>query len=207
MPLEPESLPEDAEQFENTLQSLLYRWDCPPPELLGDYRLKLTDPPESAAIEQHLEHCALCRDELHAFDQLLADDDLPPEDRAMSRTGPAPSARALPLLSSQMPARRAALRGEDAEPARFVFESDVTVYLFVEAQLDHFLLLGQMAVSPDHRAIWNGALVEVWFGAELAATATVDEDSTFRCTLSALQALTVRIIAHDGNMLVCSIDP
>jgi len=199
--------PENSEQFERKLQAFLYRWDCPSPELLSDYRLNLVDAQDRASIEQHLQHCALCREELSAFEQLLADENAASENSTPLGMGDVSPARALPLLSTQLPARRIATRGEEAEPAKFVFEGDITVYLQVETKIDHYLLLGQMAVSQEHVKTWTEALVEVWHGATLVATAAVDADNAFRCKLKALDLYSVRIIAHDGSMLVCSIEP
>lgn len=201
MALDPEFLPEDPDQFEKRLQTFLYRWDCPPPEQLSDYHLNLVDAQKRAAIEQHLQNCVLCRKELSALDQFLANED-PVSEIPAPETGKFPLLKSLPILS-HLTTYPAAARGEEAEPAKFVFEGDITVYLQVETEIDHYVLLGQLAVSPERWQIWAGALVEVWHDNTLATTTSVDTDSTFRCKLTTLKPSIVRITARNGSVLVC----
>jgi hypothetical protein len=144
-----------------------------------------------------------CRQELSAFDQLLADEDYPLE-LPTPEIGRLSSRRSLSLLSTHLP--MSGVRGEEAGPVRFVFEGGITVYLQVETELDHYQLQGQMAMNQEQRQTWTGALVEVWRDTTLAATATVDADSTFRCSLSTANSHVVRIIAQNGSVLVCPID-
>ncbi|HLZ56651.1 MAG TPA: hypothetical protein VKR06_06860 [Ktedonosporobacter sp.] len=59
--------------IELRLTSRLYRWDCPPHRVLGEYHLGLLDKERASEVKKHLDECVLCAEELATFVQLLAD--------------------------------------------------------------------------------------------------------------------------------------
>ncbi|MDR5709839.1 MAG: hypothetical protein QN172_00890 [Armatimonadota bacterium] len=61
------TLPPDP--LEDALRRRLYRLHCPPPEVLGEWRLGLLQAQE---IQDHLTICSHCREELRWLDGLLA---------------------------------------------------------------------------------------------------------------------------------------
>lgn len=61
MPPAPES---DNEVLEGALSRALYRVDCPPPHVLGEYELDVLDAAERVDVARHLTECDACRAEL-----------------------------------------------------------------------------------------------------------------------------------------------
>jgi hypothetical protein len=60
--------------MELSLTSKLYRWDCPPNQVLGEYQLGLLSNEIAAAVTLHLGACVLCTMELTMLEQFLAND-------------------------------------------------------------------------------------------------------------------------------------
>jgi hypothetical protein len=52
----------------------LYRWDCPPSQILGEYQLGLLDRDLTTAVKMHLRTCALCATEVGTLADFMADD-------------------------------------------------------------------------------------------------------------------------------------
>ncbi len=61
-------------RIELTLTSKLYRWDCPPSRVLGDYQLGMLSKELTAAVKNHLGMCVLCAAEVSTLTDFLADD-------------------------------------------------------------------------------------------------------------------------------------
>jgi len=61
-------------RMELSLTSKLYRWDCPPNQVLGEYQLGLLGNEIATAINMHLSSCILCAAELTMLEQFLAND-------------------------------------------------------------------------------------------------------------------------------------
>jgi hypothetical protein len=56
------------------LLSNLYRWDCPPNQLLGEYQMGLLGAEQALAVKNHLRMCMLCAAEVATVAQFLAND-------------------------------------------------------------------------------------------------------------------------------------
>jgi hypothetical protein len=68
------SLLADYRRMELSLTSKLYRWDCPPNQVLGEYQLGLLSDDLAAAVKIHLSTCILCSAEVATLTQFLAND-------------------------------------------------------------------------------------------------------------------------------------
>jgi len=64
----------DYRRIEHTLISRLYRWDCPPNQILGEYELGLLSGEVAAAVKRHLSMCVLCATEVATLADFLTDD-------------------------------------------------------------------------------------------------------------------------------------
>lgn len=64
----------DYRGIEHTLISKLYRWDCPPNQILGEYELGLLSNEVAADVKRHLRTCALCAAEVSTLADFLTDD-------------------------------------------------------------------------------------------------------------------------------------
>ena len=63
-------------RIELALTSKLYRWDCPPSQVLGEYQLGLLNKELTAAVKNHLAMCVLCTAEVATLTEFLANDPL-----------------------------------------------------------------------------------------------------------------------------------
>lgn len=113
-------------RVQNQLRVRLHRFDCPPPERLGEYDLGLLAPAERTRIAAHLRDCPHCTAELAMLRAFLATEpDIPPVGaiervrRLVATLLPPP-----PLLSPH-----ARLRGADDATARTYQADDVTITL------------------------------------------------------------------------------
>jgi hypothetical protein len=61
-------------RLELSLLSKLYRWDCPPNQVLGEYQLGLLSREDALAVEFHLRTCVVCSVELNTAREFLAGD-------------------------------------------------------------------------------------------------------------------------------------
>ncbi len=83
------------QQLEHKLAYKLYRWDCPPSEMLGEFQLGLLDTVFSSAVKTHLRTCVLCSADMAALTQFLSNDPFLVE----------------PVLAVQKSAQRSSLNG------------------------------------------------------------------------------------------------
>ena len=60
------------QRVELALTSKLYRWDCPPSQVLGEYQLGLLSKELTAAVKNHLAMCVLCATEVATLTEFLA---------------------------------------------------------------------------------------------------------------------------------------
>ncbi|HZR39091.1 MAG TPA: hypothetical protein VFB12_03175 [Ktedonobacteraceae bacterium] len=65
----------------------LYRWDCPPNQILGEYQLGLLSSAEAAEVKNHLRSCVLCAAEVTALTEFLANDPVLVERAPVSQIG------------------------------------------------------------------------------------------------------------------------
>ena len=61
-------------RMELSLASKLYRWDCPPNQVLGEYQLGLLSNEIATAVKMHLSSCVLCAAEMAMLEQFIAND-------------------------------------------------------------------------------------------------------------------------------------
>ncbi len=62
------------QRMERTLLKKLYRWDCPPNQVLGDYQLGLLSHEQATKVRDHLSQCVLCAAEIATLNEFLAND-------------------------------------------------------------------------------------------------------------------------------------
>jgi hypothetical protein len=61
-------------RVELELLSKLYRWDCPPSQVLGEYQIGMLRQGQGAAVKNHLRACVLCTAEVATLTEFLAND-------------------------------------------------------------------------------------------------------------------------------------
>lgn len=62
------------QRLELKLIKNLYRWDCPPNQVLGDYQFGLLSSQQSVEVGNHLSMCVLCKAELVQLTEFLTND-------------------------------------------------------------------------------------------------------------------------------------
>jgi hypothetical protein len=60
--------------LERSLIQKLYRWDCPPNQILGEYQMGLLNGDVEKAVQSHLKKCMLCAAEVATFIEFMAND-------------------------------------------------------------------------------------------------------------------------------------
>jgi hypothetical protein len=61
-------------RVELELLSKLYRWDCPPNQVLGEYQMGMLSQGRVGAVKNHLRMCVLCAAEVATLTEFLAND-------------------------------------------------------------------------------------------------------------------------------------
>src|SRR5436305_14854424 len=64
----------DFRGVERSLTRKLYRLDCPPNQVLGEYQLGLLTRERASAVKLHVNSCVLCSVEIATLSQFLAND-------------------------------------------------------------------------------------------------------------------------------------
>ncbi len=60
--------------LERSLIQKLYRWDCPPNQILGEYQMGLLSSDVERAVQLHLKKCVLCAAEVATFIEFMVND-------------------------------------------------------------------------------------------------------------------------------------
>ncbi len=60
--------------LERSLIQKLYRWECPPNQILGEYQMGLLNSDKEKAVQSHLKKCVLCAAEVATFIEFMAND-------------------------------------------------------------------------------------------------------------------------------------
>jgi anti-sigma factor RsiW len=60
--------------LERSLIQKLYRWDCPPNQILGEYQMGLLGSDVAKEVQSHLKTCVLCAAEVATFIEFIAND-------------------------------------------------------------------------------------------------------------------------------------
>ncbi len=82
---------ESYRRIELMLTSKLYRWDCPPNQVLGEYQLGLLSQDVANMVKIHLSMCVLCAAEVATLTEFLANDPMLVERPAVPRVPVRPS--------------------------------------------------------------------------------------------------------------------
>jgi hypothetical protein len=188
----------DLTPFETQLRRILFRFDCPSPEALGEYRLGLLSTQEQTDVKRHLARCPHCRAELTTLDQFLDDLEGLPDRGAASESGAAQRVRTIVAKlvewgeglagSLSIPGRGAlapvpaGVRGEAGSLPRQYVAEDITISVTVEPDpdtTDRRLILGLVLPPDDDIAAWQGAPVVLEQAGATLSTTEVDDLSNF----------------------------
>ena len=164
-------------QDQRRLQERLYRFDCPSPQLLGEYDLGLLAPAERTRVAAHVVACPRCTAEVRMLRDFMASGDAAPPVGAVGRMRrivatllPPP-----PLVSPH-----ASLRGADDATTRTYQAGDVTLTLDMGAPVrrGRTSLMGLIWRDGDDLTTIAGSTVALLRDGESAQT-TIDEVGNF----------------------------
>lgn len=187
-----------ARQAELVFHARLHRFDCPTPQQLGDYQLKLLGRADVGAIARHLKECVRCNNELEELLVYLGMD--PAVDTPARQAGPVlqPLGKLFGQILPRTPAL--AVRGVSSEPIIAEAEGTTIILNMDPAPNDRVRVHGQV-VANDPLA-WTSALVELRQAGMLEATATVNDFGGFSLGPIPATISELRITPQFGRMLV-----
>jgi len=201
---------EAARHLETWLDRRLYRWNCPPAQMLTDFHFDLLMSQERQAVAEHVDFCSLCQDELAQLRVFLKTEAVA---RRAQPVRAKPGLRDLiaqfvPMTPQRVmrgPSRgnQPVLRKSMSEP--LLFEADgINIFLETEATPQGFALRGLIVAELDDLARWHRALVELWQLDQVQSVAEVDESGGFRLPTLNTGSLELRIIIPEGRRLIVS---
>ncbi len=197
---------QDAGALERALASALHRWDCPPPDRLGDYHLGLLSQGQQRAITAHLDICPRCKDEVEELRTFLAEEAAtatPPEHLAPTSVQLVPLGRRLHvsiahLLPTGPRQHLDGVRGSGHGP--LVAQADLATIVLESIPAEPYTvrLVGQIADERGQQERWKGALVEIRQGRSILTAAFVDEVGGFSARPVPTGPTELMITAADG---------
>jgi anti-sigma factor RsiW len=194
---------EAARRFEQRLSQLLYRWDCPSPQRLGDYYLNPLSSDETTTITQHLRQCVRCDEEFAALRAFMEVEQRPvdqPPERAARRPPPG-QPRWREIIAHLLPQAPAlALRGSATGPLT-AEAGDIRLLLDVKPAPGSAVTLDGTVMAPDQDR-WEGALVHLRREGAILQMAAVDDLGGFRCEAFPPGPTEVRIVSAEGQAIV-----
>lgn len=168
---------------EGRLTSLLYRFDCPSSQELGEYQLGMMDATRKASIDEHLGWCLHCSQELEQLDSFL--DELEPD------IAPAPLQAVRTLVAQLVSRSRQALDRLQPDPLRpamagvrgtaqgpLVFEAEdaqISIRITPDEQTPGTYKALGLIIGAD----LINAKVYLWRGGTQVASAAVDDLGAF----------------------------
>lgn len=201
---------ESAKRFDSALGGALHRFDCPPAQRLGDYLLNMLTTTEAADIEQHLEVCARCTNELAELRaSMLLEQVIHPLASEAKRPTTAKRSLRLPRLSLDeiiatiLPnTPTLAYRGIATNREPIVAEvGDTVVSLDVKPAKDDQVQVTGLLASIEQEE-WIGALAFLWIDDTIRATSILDDNGGFAFDLVPSGNGTLRITPEHGPTLI-----
>jgi hypothetical protein len=215
----------DFRRVELSLSSRLYRWNCPPSLVLGEYQLGLLDSETALAVRSHLRGCVGCSSELSTLGEFLAGDPLPVEQiapernnhhaqlpdagAALDRLLERASAGARRIIATLLPPQpRLAYQRATASfglwPRRYEAE-DFRISLQVEREAgrtDTLQLIGFVTRKDTALEALQGMPVLLSSPSETVSTQNVDELGNFVFSSLAPATYTLELQSPDGVIVI-----
>jgi len=212
-------------RLELSLLSKLYRWDCPPSQVLGEYQLGMLSRENALAVEFHLRTCVVCSVELNTAREFLAGDPVLSEQPSPLRLlanepvrnnhhGQLPGMgavldRARRILATLLPPQpRLAYQRNTAStalwPRRYVAE-DFHISLQVERETGHadsFQLIGFVTRTQVSLQALQGMPVLLSSGSGTVCAQQVDELGNFLFSALAPASYTLQLQAGEGIIII-----
>jgi hypothetical protein len=214
---------ESMREMDTQLRSILYRHQCPCPQMLGEYELNLLPAEAVETVRAHVLDCPLCQAELETLREFMATPDVPePIEAVVKQPIARPTYRPIPPASPNVlvakplqnvaayasrgvavttASDRAAQRGINLETEPLHEVKGITIFLEVrEGDGGQRFLFGQLILDEFDQ--WSDALVELRQRGAVVTVSAVDSSAGFRCRLTNRDPFDVTITARRGTVLL-----
>ncbi|HEY7416778.1 MAG TPA: hypothetical protein VH593_16450 [Ktedonobacteraceae bacterium] len=183
---------------EQILQKRLYRYDCPPSLVIGEYQLGLLDSPVAEQVASHLERCVLCAQELATLVTFLQEAPVLVEQVATSSNHhhveygqillqQAVSSKVQRIIATLLPQSprlvlvREAVQPASSWPRRYEAEN-VHIVLQLEevpGQSPAFQLIGFVTLDNATLQVLQGIQVQLFSSSQVIYTQHIDDLGNF----------------------------
>lgn len=188
-------------QTQGALQRRLYRFACPPPQVLGEYDLGLLAPAERTRIAAHVVGCPRCAAELAMLREFMAAEDPVPPVGAIGRVRRIVAALLPPppLLSPH-----ASLRGSEDAKTRTYQAGDVTITLDLGAPVrrGRTSLVGLIWREGDDPAAMAGSNVALIGDDGSSETTAIDDVGNFTFDDVTPGAYRLEVACGDDHLII-----
>ena len=205
------------DQMELKLKKTLFRWDCPHPDLIGDYYLGYISKENKETVKKHIKSCLHCQEELKMLKQYLR----PDLNELFTKTKNTIAESIESVLSkvnhklneviSTDTKPVLALRGSDSTNTMSTYTIKLdqeTVQVFIGKEIidDQYILKAQFGIKEEMEYKFINALVEIWQNDKLQTTALIDDLCSFTCQVSDLSASIIRVTNKTGLLMSFELD-
>jgi hypothetical protein len=173
----------------------LKRIECPSPQQLADFHMGFLDNEHANIIQQHLESCPRCQDELAILINFL---DLPSEEPIPNPIIQLWDTKDEYKATHVDTSGNLALRGLEEKSGHLQVG---TAHIFYEISpiAKGYLLSGQVV---DDEASWASAVAEFWQENALQQVGVLDETGEFRFEFTTGLPITLYVTSASGGILV-----
>lgn len=194
-----------AQQVEAGLSTTLLRKDCPSSFELAQYVQDMFDSADDKApIEDHLETCRFCRQDLEDWQAFIDEEDATMMGQTEAQADniipmPVQPGGRIVLFPEIIPGAQRALRG-DTRVKRVIANADTTtIRLSFEAQPDDSLKLSIQLASQE--VDWRGGMVTVQQHEQTVAVCRINDYLIGACELPEVAAISLRFVAADETLI------
>jgi hypothetical protein len=165
---------------QSRLQVALYRFDCPPAQLLGDYALDLLSADERTRVASHVVECPRCTDELQTLRSFLS---VEPAPQATAPAGPVERLMRIVATLASPPVSAPAyamLRGGETPGSQIYRAGSVSITLTVEPepQRGRYTLAG-LVIQEDGEAAPPADGVQLFWGEQMVEAQSLGDLGNF----------------------------
>lgn len=181
---------EAMRMFEDSLHTAMYRADCPPSDQLVDYLMGPATTIDPTQIEQHIQQCMLCREEVESLRAIFGIAEAPKQREQVQDSVweqfksifQSLGDQLVRVLVPQPPLAYGQLKGNQDSRGRLLTYTNepVSVMLSLEKTMDTLKINGSI-VDTEAQNRWSGSLIElVSTGEDQRLYATfADDDEMF----------------------------
>lgn len=191
----------DNHPIDQWLQRKLRRWNCPTPDQLADFQMRLLSEAEARLTADHIATCPRCQQELADLSSFLERDDEPEQAQAAPSLSVLPRVkRALEIFPTPQVSGAFAARGLHQDGLLMLSASGISIFLEIRRAGEQHFLEGRIADDDLNR--WTDAVVELRQQGMLNAASVVDTMGGFVCHLPNSDPFDLRITSIHGLSVV-----